>query len=129
MDPAPGGWLRGTEARFFESGMPAAESGVGQDYNEVCRKHLSEDKAMSQILSRFPELNSLSADEKYQLAAELEEAVVKEIESSEVPPWVVKELERRAAAYDADPTQASDWSEVKARLLERIKHVPTEAQH
>lgn len=38
----------------------------------------------------------------------------------EEPEWLIQELERRTAAYEADPENTLSWEECKAILLERI---------
>lgn len=74
---------------------------------------------MSMILDRHPELRSLSPEEKVELAQEL--WADPEVQQMEHPlsEALRNELDRRWAEYERDPSTASPWEEVKARLLNR----------
>ena len=68
-------------------------------------------------LADFPALAALPADEKLALVGELWNA----IESEGLPPLSDEqraELDRRMAAYEADPSTGRTWEQVKARCEE-----------
>ena len=73
------------------------------------------------IAERIPALSSLSVLEKWTLAAELHEEVERRADELSVDPEVMTAIESRFAAFEAGETTASPWSEVKARILARIK--------
>ena len=67
------------------------------------------------------ELFKLSAEERIQLAEDLWDSVAAEPE--QMPPLTEpqrRELERRLADHASNPSAASTWSEVRARLWSRI---------
>lgn len=70
------------------------------------------------ILDRFSELLSLSESEKLQLAEELYGAALKELPHLS-DDKIHAELERGLDEYHREPASASDWQQVKARLLAR----------
>jgi len=66
------------------------------------------------------ELLKLSVEERLQLIGELWDS----IEAEELPPlsdaWK-KEIERRLAEHEADPSSGLDWETVRAELWSRVK--------
>jgi putative addiction module component (TIGR02574 family) len=67
----------------------------------------------------FSELMRLSAAERIQLAQDLWDS----LSEDEIPPLLeeqIEELERRRAEHERDPSAASPWEEVRARLIERF---------
>ena len=70
------------------------------------------------ILDRFPELLALSETEKLQLAEELYGTVLKKLPHLSEDE-IHAELEQSVEEYRRDPATASDWQQVKARILAR----------
>ena len=70
------------------------------------------------ILDRFPALSALSEAEKLLLAEELYGAALKGVPHI-TDDEIHAELERSMEEYRRDPTSASDWQQVKARVLAR----------
>jgi putative addiction module component (TIGR02574 family) len=65
------------------------------------------------------ELMELSPSERIELAEDLWESV----DPGDLPPLTAEqqqEIERRLAEYARDPSRASSWEEVKARLWARF---------
>ncbi|MGZ8389235.1 MAG: addiction module protein [Rhodoplanes sp.] len=70
--------------------------------------------------SLLKELLELSAAERIELAEELWDS----IEPEEMPPLTAEqeqEVERRYAEHVCNPGRASNWDDVRARLLARYK--------
>jgi putative addiction module component (TIGR02574 family) len=68
----------------------------------------------------WAELMKLTPAERIELAEDLWESV----EPEDVPPLTAeqkKELDRRLAEHERDPSTALTWDEVKARLQSRLK--------
>jgi putative addiction module component (TIGR02574 family) len=61
-------------------------------------------------------LDRLSLAERILLVEELWDSIAAEVEALDVPQSHKDELDRRLAAYDADPHAGASWEEVKARL-------------
>ena len=70
------------------------------------------------ILDRFPALSALSEAEKLLLAEELYGAALKDLPHI-TDDEIHAELERSMEEYRRDPASASDWQQVKARVLAR----------
>ena len=70
------------------------------------------------ILDRFPALSALSEAEKLLLAEELYGAALKDLPHI-TDDEIHAELERSMEEYCRDPASASDWQQVKARVLAR----------
>ena len=70
------------------------------------------------ILDRFPALSALSEAEKLLLAEELYGAALKDIPHI-TDDEIHAELERSMDEHRRDPASASDWQQVKARVLAR----------
>jgi putative addiction module component (TIGR02574 family) len=68
------------------------------------------------ILERFPALLALSETEKLQLAEELYGAALKDLPHL-TDDEIHAELERSMDEYRRDPGSASDWQQLKARVL------------
>jgi putative addiction module component (TIGR02574 family) len=76
---------------------------------------------MSMTLEEHPDLQRLTAQEKLELAYALwADPEVQQLESP-VDEALKAELDRRWAEYERDPSTASTWEEVEARLLGRRK--------
>lgn len=61
-------------------------------------------------------LDKLSVAERILLVEELWDSIAAEAEVAELTQAQKAELDRRLAAYEADPDAGSPWEEVKARL-------------
>ena len=70
------------------------------------------------ILERFPALLALSEAEKLQLAEELYGTALKDLPHL-TDDEIQAELERSIDEYRSDPSTASDWQQVKERVLAR----------
>ena len=64
-------------------------------------------------------IDRLSLDERCQLLDEMWVSIASELEESDIPQSHKDLLERRLAAYEADPTAGSSWEEVRDRLRQR----------
>jgi len=69
------------------------------------------------IKDTIPQLKTLSPANRFALAVELWNEVVANPDSLEVTDEQLAELDRRYAAYKADPTKVITWEEVKSRLI------------
>ena len=69
------------------------------------------------ILEQYPELRQLSPADKLALVTELWDDLASHPEDVPVDPGLIDELDRRMEEYRKDPTQATTWEAVKARLL------------
>jgi putative addiction module component (TIGR02574 family) len=69
------------------------------------------------IKDTIPQLKTLSPADRFALAVELWNDVVANPDSLEVTDEQLAELDRRYAAYKADPTKVITWEEVKSRLI------------
>ena len=69
------------------------------------------------ILEQHPELRQLSPADKLALVSELWDDLAAHPEDVPVAPELIAELDRRMEVYRNDPTQATTWEAVKARLL------------
>jgi len=65
------------------------------------------------------ELFALPVEERIQLVEELWDSVARDAGAVPTTDAQKRELDRRLAAYDADPRAGIDWAELKARLLDR----------
>lgn len=63
------------------------------------------------------EISRLTPAEKLQLMGELWDALSAHNDSLPIPEWHRQALAEDEASYQANPTEGSPWSEVKARLL------------
>jgi putative addiction module component (TIGR02574 family) len=61
-------------------------------------------------------IDQLSLAERVLLVEEIWDSIAAEAEALEVPQSHKDELDRRLAAYDADPHAGSSWEDVKSRL-------------
>jgi putative addiction module component (TIGR02574 family) len=61
----------------------------------------------------------LSVDQRLDLIALLWDSIPDSLEELPVPEWHRRELEKRLAAADADPSAGIPWEEVKRRLREK----------
>ncbi|MGV3660890.1 MAG: addiction module protein [Prosthecobacter sp.] len=71
------------------------------------------------ILETLPAIRQLSAHEKRQLAEELWDSADAEEGEESLHPAILELLDRRLAAYEANPQDVSTWEEVQARALAR----------
>jgi putative addiction module component (TIGR02574 family) len=69
------------------------------------------------IKDTIPQLSTLSAAEKFALAVELWDEFAANPESLDVTEEQLDELDRRYAAYQADPQRVVTWEEAKSKLL------------
>jgi putative addiction module component (TIGR02574 family) len=69
------------------------------------------------IKDTIPQLKTLSPADRFALAVELWDEVLANPESLAVTDEQLDELDRRYAAYKADPTKVVTWEEAKSRLL------------
>ena len=68
------------------------------------------------IAERFPEIQSLTKQERVLLYCELRDLVVQENELLTPDTEIVAELERRMEEYRRNPGEAKTWEEVRERL-------------
>jgi len=61
-------------------------------------------------------IDQWSVEDRLRLIDEIWEGIEDQEQRLEVPQWHRDELDRRLAAYRADPKAGSSWEEVKARL-------------
>ena len=73
------------------------------------------------ILERFPALRRLPNSEKTQLVVELLEDL-RESESEISDPVLLEILHHRRASFEANPSTARRWEEVRDDLLRRASH-------
>lgn len=64
-------------------------------------------------------IDRLSLAERILLVEEIWDSVAAEAEALEVPQSHKDELDRRLAAYHADPQAGSSWIDVKARMQKK----------
>ena len=62
------------------------------------------------------EIAALSVDQRLELVQAIWDTIADDAAGLEVPQSHIDELDRRLAAYEADPHAGSTWAEVKARL-------------
>lgn len=63
------------------------------------------------------EVLKLSVPERIRLAEAIWDSVAEQPEQVELAPWQAEELDRRFAAYQADPSAGIPWAEVRKRVL------------
>ena len=63
------------------------------------------------------EISRLTPAEKLQLVGELWDDLAASEDRLPIPAWHEKLLAEDQARYEANPTEGSPWSEVKARIL------------
>ena len=61
-------------------------------------------------------IDRLSLAERILLVEEIWDSIATEVEALDIPQSHKDELDRRLAAYQADPQAGASWEEVKARL-------------
>ena len=59
----------------------------------------------------------LSVAERIRLAEAIWDSVAEYPEKVQLAPWQAEELDRRLAAYQANPSEGISWAEVKKRVL------------
>ena len=64
------------------------------------------------------EIRKLSLAERIQLLEDVWDSIADEPDAWELTEEQKDELDRRVAAYDANPQNTFTWEEVKARLME-----------
>ena len=69
-------------------------------------------------------IDRLSLAERILLVEEIWDSIAAEAEALDVPQSHKDELDRRLAAYHADPHAGSSWEEVKARLQKQSGVIP-----
>lgn len=71
--------------------------------------------------SLLAEAIQLNSDERIQLVEDLWDSISEAPEAVELTAEQIKLLESRLSAHREDPSDASDWEEVKARLFKELK--------
>lgn len=66
-------------------------------------------------------IDRLSVAERLQLIEEIWDSITEQLLELEIPQSHKEELDRRIAAHEAAPGDSSPWSEVKARVLQRLE--------
>jgi putative addiction module component (TIGR02574 family) len=61
-------------------------------------------------------IDKLSVTERLVLVEDIWDSIAAEQQLLDMPNWHKDELDRRLAAYSANPSPGSSWNEVKARL-------------
>lgn len=72
-----------------------------------------------QTLTKALGIDQLTLAERILLVEEIWDGIAQESEALAVPESHRAELDRRLAAFDANPREGSSWEEVKARLQSR----------
>lgn len=62
------------------------------------------------------DIAAMPVDQRLQLIEDLWDSIVEMPDAVEVPEWHRQELDRRLAAYRADPDSGSPWSDVRKRI-------------
>ena len=70
--------------------------------------------------------HSLSIAERIQLVQEILDSIADEMGSRAVPPWQMRELDRRLEDIEKNPRDAQSWEEVKAEVLSEQAPTPSE---
>ena len=73
------------------------------------------------IPATVAEIKSLSVDERLNIVEAIWDSIVADAADIEVTPAERELIERRLAAYLANPNDVVPWEEVKARALERAR--------
>lgn len=68
-------------------------------------------------MSRVVDLDSLTAAERIELIGELWDGLQPGPDEMPMDAELARELDRRVAAYDADPSSALPWNEVRQRII------------
>ena len=71
------------------------------------------------LIEKFPELRALSLEEKSILTQELLDDLNAPVLTDEQEAGIIEVLNRRFEAYQAEPSTASSWGEVRKRLQEK----------
>ena len=67
-------------------------------------------------MSRLVDLDALNTAERINLIDELWNCIANHPDEIPVNPDLARELDRRMAAFDADPSTASVWEDVRRRI-------------
>ena len=62
------------------------------------------------------EFEAMTVPQRLDLIAKIWDSIPETDQALDVPEWHLKELERRIAAADADPSGVVPWEEAKSRL-------------
>ena len=73
------------------------------------------------IATTVAEIRALSVDERLDIVEAIWDSIVADAADIEVTPAERELIERRLAAYLANPNDVVPWEEVKARALERAR--------
>ena len=65
-------------------------------------------------------IDSMSPEDRLKLVEEIWDSLATEADQAPITDAQRQDLQRRLAAYEANPKAGSSWEEVKARLLERL---------
>lgn len=63
------------------------------------------------------EIVKLSVQERIRIVEAIWDSVAEHPEQIELLPWQAEELDRRFAAYQANPSEGIPWEEVKRRIF------------
>jgi putative addiction module component (TIGR02574 family) len=66
-------------------------------------------------------LDNLSVDERLRLISELWDSLADEVEQAPLTEAQKREIDRRLAAFRADPNSAIPWEQVEAEALARLR--------
>ena len=69
-------------------------------------------------------IDQLSLAERILLVEEIWDSIAAEVEALDIPQSHKEELDRRLAAYHANPHAGSSWQDVKTRLQKPLEVVP-----
>ena len=63
------------------------------------------------------DIAKMPIQQRIQLVEDIWDSIAELPESVEIPPWHKEALDKRLAAYHADPEEGSPWKDVKKRVL------------
>ncbi len=71
------------------------------------------------MVPKLLDFSHLSVNERLQLAEDLWDSI--DDEQIPIPDWHREELDRRLAAYQADPESGIQWEELRERLFKLVR--------
>ena len=63
------------------------------------------------------DIAEMPLEQRIQLVEDIWDSIAEIPEAVEIPAWHKQELEKRLAAYHADPAEGSPWRDVKKQIL------------
>ena len=84
---------------------------------------------MTQTTDMMREIRALSVEERIELAEAIWDSVEEEGEDCDLTDAQKRELERRLAAYEANPDDVIPWETVKQRLQIQAKRMDNRPSH